>query len=86
MRAAAQKLGIPRTTLTDWLDILAVEERFQRAVVDNFEGGDSPVTISHVAEARALAATMDSPGLATAFGRGPRVHSDQGGNTPRWRG
>ncbi len=67
VRAAAQKLGIPRTTLTDWLDILAVEERFQRAVVDNFEGGESPMTISHVAEARALAATMDSPGLATAL-------------------
>lgn len=67
VRAAAQKLGIPRTTLTDWLDILAVEERFQRAVVDNFEGGDSPMTISHLAEARALASIMNSPGLATAL-------------------
>lgn len=67
VRAAAQKLGIPRTTLTDWLDILSVEERFQRAVVDNFYGGDSPLTISHVAEARALAAALRSPGLASVL-------------------
>lgn len=67
VRAAAKKLGIPRTTLTDWLDILQVEERFQRAVVANFHGDDSPMTTSHLAEARALAATMQSPGLATAL-------------------
>lgn len=67
IRAAAQKLGIPRTTLTDWLDILSVEHRFQQAVVDNFNGGDSPLTVSHLAEARALAAAMKSPGLATAL-------------------
>lgn len=67
VRAAAQKLGIPRTTLTDWLDILSVEERFQQAVVANFNGDDSPMTVSHLAEARGLAAAMDSPGLATAL-------------------
>jgi ParB-like partition proteins len=67
VRAAAKKLGIPRTTITDWLDVLAVEERFQRAVVDNFYGGDSPLTVSHIAEARALAAALGSPGIATAL-------------------
>lgn len=67
VRAAARKLGIPRTTVTDWLDILSVEERFQRAVVANFNGEDSPMTVSHLAEARGLAAAMKSPGLATAL-------------------
>jgi len=66
-RAAAQKLGIPRTTITDWLDLLEVDERYQRAVVDNFNGGDSPLTVSHVAEARALAARMKAPGMANAL-------------------
>lgn len=66
-RAAAQKLGIPRTTITDWLDLLQVDERYQRAVVDNFNGGDSPLTVSHVAEARALAARMGAPGLVKAL-------------------
>ena len=66
-RAAAEKLGIPRTTITDWLDLLEVDERYQRAVVDNFNGGDSPLTVSHVAEARALAARMGAPGLVNAL-------------------
>jgi len=66
-RAVAQKLGIPRTTITDWLDLLEVDERYRRAVVDNFAGGDSPLTISHVAEARALAAKLGAPGLANAL-------------------
>lgn len=66
-RAAALKLGIPRTTITDWLDLLEVDERYRRAVVDNFQGGDSPLTVSHVAEARALAARMGAPGLVNAL-------------------
>ncbi|MGI6543718.1 MAG: ParB/RepB/Spo0J family partition protein [Limnochordia bacterium] len=60
---AADKLAVPRTTLTDWMDILDVEERYRRAVVDNFEGGDSPVTMSHVAEALALASRLKSPAM-----------------------
>ncbi|MBO8142260.1 MAG: ParB/RepB/Spo0J family partition protein [Firmicutes bacterium] len=66
-RAVANKLGIPRTTITDWLDLLNVDERYQRAVVDNFRGGDSPLTVSHVAEARALAARLGSPGIVKAL-------------------
>jgi ParB family chromosome partitioning protein len=64
---AADKLAVPRTTLTDWLDILDVEERYRRAVVDNFEGGDSPVTMSHIAEALALAARLKSPAMCNVL-------------------
>jgi len=64
---AARRLGVPRTTLTDWLDILEVEPRFQHAVVDNFHGGDSPLTLSHLAEARALAQRLGSPAIATVL-------------------
>ncbi len=60
---AAKRLGIPRTTLTDWLDLLEVPQRFREAVVDNFNGGDSPLTPSHVSEALALGNTLNSPYL-----------------------
>lgn len=60
---AAKRLGIPRTTLTDWLDLLEVPQRFRDAVVDNFNGGDSPLTPSHVSEALALGNTLNSPHL-----------------------
>ena len=65
--AASERLGVPRTTLTDWLDILEVDGRFQRAVVDNFYGGDSPLTLAHVAEARAFGARMKSVNLQNAL-------------------
>ncbi|MBE3599412.1 MAG: ParB/RepB/Spo0J family partition protein [Limnochordaceae bacterium] len=65
--AAAARLGVPRTTLTDWLDVLDLDERHQAALVDNFAGGDSPLTLSHVAEAKALAARLGSPGIATVL-------------------
>ena len=65
--AASERLGVPRTTLTDWLDILEVDGRFQRAVVDNFYGGDSPLTLAHVAEARAFGARMRSVNLQNAL-------------------
>lgn len=61
---AARRLGVPRTTLTDWLDLLCVPHRFQAAVVDNFNGGDSPLTTSHVSEALALAKRLNSPKIA----------------------
>lgn len=60
---AARRLGVPRSTLTDWLDLLEVSPRFQEAVIDNFYGGDSPLTPSHVSEALALARKLDSPHL-----------------------
>ncbi|HEY8498003.1 MAG TPA: ParB/RepB/Spo0J family partition protein [Limnochordales bacterium] len=62
--AAAARLGVPRTTLTDWLDVLELDPRYQAALVDNFSGGDSPLTLSHVSEARALAARLGSPAIA----------------------
>lgn len=65
--AAARKLGIPRTTLSDWLCILEVGPRYQELVVDNFNGGDSPLTISHIALARALSVTLNDFTLQTAF-------------------
>lgn len=63
-KAAAERLGVPRTTLTDWLDLLEVPCRYREAVVDNFYGGDSPLTTSHVSEALALARSLRSPRLA----------------------
>lgn len=65
--AAADRLGIPRTTLTDWLDVLGLDPRHQAALVDNFMGGDSPLTLSHVSEAKALAARLGSPGIANVL-------------------
>lgn len=65
--AAAARLGVPRTTLTDWLDVLELEPRHQAALVDNFMGGDSPLTLSHVSEAKALAARLGSPGIASVL-------------------
>lgn len=61
---AAKRLGVPRTTLTDWLDLLEVPQRFRDAVVDNFNGGDSPLTPSHVSEALALGQRLNSPHIA----------------------
>lgn len=60
---ASRRLGVPRSTLTDWLDLLDVSPRFQAAVVDNFNGGDSALTPSHVSEALALARRLESPHL-----------------------
>lgn len=65
--AAAERLGVPRTTLTDWLDLLDVPNRFREAVVDNFVGGDSPLTASHVSEALAVARVLKGPHLAEAL-------------------
>jgi ParB family chromosome partitioning protein len=60
---AANLLGIPRTTLTDWLDIMELPQRYQDEIIDNFRGGDSPLTLSHVCEAKALARVLNSPNL-----------------------
>jgi len=59
--AASESLGIPRTTLTEWLNILDVDPEYQQAVVDNYNGGDSPLTLSHVSVASGLAAKLGSP-------------------------
>lgn len=65
--AASKRLGVPRTTLTDWLDILDVDQRYQRAVIDNFSGGDSPLTLAHISEARAFGVRMKSQQLQNAL-------------------
>lgn len=65
--AASKRLGVARTTLTDWLDLLTIEARFQRAIIDNHRGGDSPLTLSHASEALALGQRMQSPGLVTVL-------------------
>ncbi len=54
---ASKKLGVPRTTLTEWLNILEVPEKYQYAVVDS----DSPLSLSHISLARALVSRTGDP-------------------------
>lgn len=53
----SKRLGVPRTTLTDWLNILEVSEKYQQEVLKE----DSPLTLSHVSLARALASRIGDP-------------------------
>lgn len=62
-KAVAQRLGIPRTTVADWLDVLKVEPRYQEAVVANARGEESSLSLSHVNEALALASRREDPGI-----------------------
>ncbi len=59
----AKKLGVPRTTLTDWLSILDLPEKYQQAVLNNHYGGSSPLTGSHISLARRLADKLGSEGM-----------------------
>ncbi|MFW6007587.1 MAG: ParB/RepB/Spo0J family partition protein [Halanaerobiales bacterium] len=54
---AAKKLGIPRTTLTEWLNILEVKPYYQKMVIDE----DSSLTLSHISLARGLANRTGDP-------------------------
>ncbi len=56
-KEAASKLGIPRTTLTEWLNILEVKPEFQKEVLNP----DSPLTLSHITLARGLASRTGDP-------------------------
>ncbi len=56
-KEAANKLGIPRTTITEWLNILDVKPRYQQAVLDN----DSSITLSHITLANNLANVTGDP-------------------------
>ncbi|MDI3548632.1 MAG: ParB family transcriptional regulator, chromosome partitioning protein [Halanaerobiales bacterium] len=56
-KEASEKLGVPRTTLTEWLNILEVEDKYQQAVVDE----DSPLSLSHISLAKALASRTGDP-------------------------
>lgn len=64
---AAARIGVPRTTLTDWLDVLDIDEKYQAALVGNWSGGNSPLTVSHVAEAIGLAAKLRTPAIGKAL-------------------
>ena len=54
---ASEKLGVPRTTLTEWLNILEVGEEYQKEVLDD----DSPLSLSHISLAKALANRTGDP-------------------------
>ncbi len=60
---AARRIGVPRTTLTDWLDILEVGPKYQKAVINNHNGGSSPLTTSHISLAKRFAAKMRSESM-----------------------
>ena len=53
----AQKLGVPRTTLTLWLNILEMKEKYQQEVLKE----DSPITLSHLSLAHALSSKTGDP-------------------------
>ncbi|ADO77934.1 ParB/RepB/Spo0J family partition protein [Halanaerobium praevalens] len=59
-KEAAQKLGVARTTLTLWLNILDMKEKYQKEVLK----ADSPITLSHLSLAHALASRTDNPNKA----------------------
>lgn len=56
-KTAAKQLGVARTTLTLWLNILNVKEKYQQEVLKE----DSPITLSHLSLATALAAKTCNP-------------------------
>jgi len=56
-KAAGKKLGVPRTTLTEWLNILEVKPFYQQAVLDE----DSSLTLSHISLAKGLASRTGDP-------------------------
>ncbi len=60
-KEASRRLGIPRTTINDWLNILDVGEFYQKKVLENFYGGNSALTLSHLSLAKALDASTDDP-------------------------
>lgn len=57
---AAEKLGVPRTTLTLWLNILEMKEKYQKEVLKE----DSPITLSHLSLAHALSSKTGDPNKA----------------------
>ena len=59
-KEAAEKLGVPRTTLTLWLNILEVKEKYQQEVLKE----DSPITLSHLSLAHALSSKTGDPSKA----------------------
>ncbi len=56
-KAASKKLGVPRTTLTEWLNILEVKPVYQKAVLDP----DKALSLSHISLAKALSTRTGDP-------------------------
>ncbi|MFP4662568.1 MAG: ParB/RepB/Spo0J family partition protein [Halanaerobiales bacterium] len=56
-KEASKKIGVPRTTLTEWLNILDVKEKYRREVIDD----DSPLSLSHISLAKALSSRTGDP-------------------------
>ncbi|HHX01584.1 MAG TPA: ParB/RepB/Spo0J family partition protein [Firmicutes bacterium] len=57
---ASKQLGIPRTTINDWLTVLDLPQQYQNAVLNNYYGGSSPLTLSHVGLAKRFANKIGS--------------------------
>ena len=57
---AAEKLGVARTTLTLWLNILEMKEKYQQEVLKE----DSPITLSHLSLAHAVSSKTGDPSKA----------------------
>ncbi|MEC9489645.1 MAG: ParB/RepB/Spo0J family partition protein [Halanaerobiales bacterium] len=57
---AAEKLGVARTTLTLWLNILEMKEKYQKEVLKE----DSPITFSPLSLAHALSSKTGDPSKA----------------------
>ncbi len=60
-KEASRRLGIPRTTINDWLNILEVNQFYQKKVLENYYGEDSPLTLSHISQANTLDKSTDDP-------------------------
>ena len=56
-KAASKKLGVARTTMTEWLNILEVKPVYQQAVLDE----DTSLTLSHISLAKALSNRTGDP-------------------------
>ncbi|PUU90825.1 MAG: parB-like partition protein [Halanaerobium sp.] len=66
-RDASKKLGIARTTITLWLIILEYEDKYQQAIIDNFNNKNgAKLTLSHLDLAKSLDSTVDHK-TATKF-------------------
>lgn len=59
-RDASKKLGIARTTITLWLIILEYEEKYQQAIINNFNNEEgAKLTLSHLDLAKSLDSTVN---------------------------
>ncbi len=56
-KEASKKIGVPRTTLTEWLNILDVKEKYRKEVLDE----DSPLSLSHISLAKGLSNRTGDP-------------------------